>query len=175
MEDPDEKNLDEVEGNFVKRMKKGFGKYQGKLPFKCFSCGGIGHYASRCPKRVERNKHREGKENKGKMIKRAYYVNEDVGISDDESNYGDFDHNECLLLDLKDESTLERCQKECTPKKIEDTVVSFLHAKQEKNYWVVDSGCSNRMTSEKSKFVKLKKYDGGFVKFGDDLGARIVG
>ena len=30
-------------------MKKGTGKYKGKLPLKCFSCGKIGHFASKCP------------------------------------------------------------------------------------------------------------------------------
>ena len=30
-------------------MKKGSGKYKGKMPFKCFNCGKIGHFASKCP------------------------------------------------------------------------------------------------------------------------------
>jgi hypothetical protein len=35
---------DEIEENFVKRLKKGSGKYKGKLPFKCFNYGKIGHF-----------------------------------------------------------------------------------------------------------------------------------
>ncbi|MDL1135896.1 hypothetical protein PS057_21425, partial [Yersinia pestis] len=35
---------DELEAQFIRRLKKGSnGKYKGKLPFKCFNCGGVGH------------------------------------------------------------------------------------------------------------------------------------
>jgi hypothetical protein len=42
-------DLDDIEAKFVRRLKKGSGKYQGKLPFKCFNCGKIFHFASKCP------------------------------------------------------------------------------------------------------------------------------
>jgi hypothetical protein len=42
-------DLDDIEEKFVRRLKKGSGKYQGKLPFKCFNYGKIGHFASKCP------------------------------------------------------------------------------------------------------------------------------
>ena len=37
----------------MRRLKKGSGKYQGKLPFKCFNSRNIGHFASKCPHKKE--------------------------------------------------------------------------------------------------------------------------
>ena len=39
---------DEEIANFVRKLKRGTGKYKGKLPLKCFSCGNMGHFASKC-------------------------------------------------------------------------------------------------------------------------------
>jgi len=50
----DESELEELEGLLVKRLLGGSGKYEGKLPFKCFACKKIGHFASRCPERVSK-------------------------------------------------------------------------------------------------------------------------
>jgi hypothetical protein len=44
---------DEIEAKFVKRLKKGSGKYKGKLPFKCFNCGRIGYFANKCPHKIK--------------------------------------------------------------------------------------------------------------------------
>jgi hypothetical protein len=38
-----ESELDEIEEKFVRRLKTGSGKYNGKLPFKCFNCGKVGN------------------------------------------------------------------------------------------------------------------------------------
>jgi hypothetical protein len=43
--------LDDIEDFFLRRLKKGSGKYQGKMPFKCFNCGNIGHFASKFPQK----------------------------------------------------------------------------------------------------------------------------
>jgi hypothetical protein len=37
------------EAQFVRNLKGGPGKYKGKLPFKCFNCGRIGHFVAKCP------------------------------------------------------------------------------------------------------------------------------
>ena len=39
----------EIEEKFMRRLKKGSGKYQGKLPFKCFNYGNIGNFANKFP------------------------------------------------------------------------------------------------------------------------------
>jgi hypothetical protein len=54
--------LDDIEANFVRRLKKGSGKYQGKFPFKCFNYGKIGHFSSKCPhKKMDQNSDDEKK------------------------------------------------------------------------------------------------------------------
>jgi hypothetical protein len=40
---------DAEEAHFVRKLKKGSGKYKGKLPFKCFNCGKVGHFVDKCP------------------------------------------------------------------------------------------------------------------------------
>jgi hypothetical protein len=67
--------LDEVEAYFIWRLKRGNGKYKGTLPFKCFNCVRIGHYAKKFP----------FEENKRFHKKRSLYSKEDNSASD-ESN-----------------------------------------------------------------------------------------
>lgn len=59
MEDIERENkeIEELEALIARRIPKGLvgSKYEGKVPFKCFSCNKIGHFASRCPKRAARN------------------------------------------------------------------------------------------------------------------------
>ena len=50
-----------------------------------------------------------------------------------------------------------------------------LKSKLESNKWYMDSTCSKHMTGDEAKFVKLKRKDGGYVRFGDKSKAKIVG
>jgi len=50
---------EEEESNFVKNLQQGSGRFRGKLRFKCFSCGRVGHYATKCPHKDKLDKGKE--------------------------------------------------------------------------------------------------------------------
>jgi hypothetical protein len=102
---------DEIEAKFVKRLKKGSGKYKSKLPFKCFNYGKIGHFANKCPHKgkdqtcddEEKHKHKKFfKENNFK--KKSLCVNNDDDPSDDEDNESSIEDklNEFILMAKED-------------------------------------------------------------------------
>ena len=95
----------------MKRLKKGSGKYKGKLPFKCFNYGRIGHFANKCPHKgkdqtcddEEKYKHRNlFKENNFK--KKSLCINNDDDPSDDEDNDSSIEDklNDFILIAKED-------------------------------------------------------------------------
>ena len=49
----------EEESNFVKNLQRGSGRFKGKLSFKCFACGRVGHYVAKCPHKDKLDKGKE--------------------------------------------------------------------------------------------------------------------
>jgi len=78
------------EDNFVRNIKRGIGKYKGKLPLKLFNYGEVGHFANKCPyaRNVNNNlkeyssfkRYKKSKTKKKKIFyrqKKNIYTNED--------------------------------------------------------------------------------------------------
>jgi hypothetical protein len=103
-------DIDEIEANFVRRLKKGSGKYKGKLPFKCFNYGKIGHFSSKCPHKIKEQTYDDEENHKHKKVykennfkKKILCVNNDDDPSDDESNDSSIEDkiNDIMLIDLE--------------------------------------------------------------------------
>jgi hypothetical protein len=97
--------LDDIEAKFVRRLKKGSGKYQGKLSFKFFNCGKIGHFASKCPHQKkdqnsdDENKYKHKKYNK----KKSLVANNDNSSEDTDSDSSCEDKANDFMLMAKED------------------------------------------------------------------------
>ena len=71
-------------------------------------------------------------------------------------DYDSSDEDEIVYIVVKDESDDEN-----------DKMALISHVSKN-DTWIIDSGCSHHMPSDKSKFEHLEHYDGGSVRFGND-------
>lgn len=115
----------------ARRLPKGVGKYEGKLPLKCFSFNKIGHCASRCLERFSKEKPRKYQP---RYPKKCYY-GVDEGVIDEESDKDrkTDDYWGFIYIKEKDPSTTMN---------VERDLVTHVEVKDE---WVINSGCSHHM------------------------------
>ena len=101
----------------MRKLKRRTGKYKGKLPLKSFKCGRIGHFASKCPYKINPNNDDEKncnkniifqkykKENNGRSAKsKNIYSREDINSSNDDSN-SDNDSKKVLFMAMDTKET----------------------------------------------------------------------
>jgi hypothetical protein len=101
----EDSELDEIEAKFVRRLKKGSGKYQGKLPFKCFNYGNIGHFSSKFPhKKKDQNSEVEEKYKSKRFGKSKILCvnNEDSSRDTDSDSSCEDKVNEFMLMSKED-------------------------------------------------------------------------
>lgn len=170
----EERELEQLEALIVRRVPKGVGKYEGKFPFKCFSCNKIGHFASRCLKRMSKYDSDNWKPNPKYQLKykknkdmKCYYVVDDECDEFEQVNSGNGKYWVFIAIKEDDLKTIDLAS--CIEEKALTTKI------EEKDEWVVDSGFSHHMTSDKRKLVRMEKYDGGIVRFGDKKSCVICG
>jgi hypothetical protein len=97
--------LDDIEAKFVRRLKKGSGKYQGNLPFKFFNCGKIGHFSSKCPHQKKDQNSDDEKKYKFKKYskKKSLCANNDDSSEDIDSDSSCEDKvNDFMLMAMGD-------------------------------------------------------------------------
>jgi hypothetical protein len=89
----------------VRRRKKETDKYQGMLPFKCFNCGKIGHFASKCPHKKQDHNSEGEKKYKSKRFgkKKSLCVNNDDSLRDTDIDSSCEDKvNDFMLISKED-------------------------------------------------------------------------
>ena len=57
----------------------------------------------------------------------------------------------------------------------EDEKTTLFSYVNKSDRWIIDNGCSNHMNGDKDKFEDIGLYNGGCVKFGNDIPCAIKG
>ena len=102
--------MDVIKAKFVRRLKKGSGKYKDNMPFKCFNCGKIGHFASKFPHKQKRQTSDDEenytfkKYNKEAKYKKESLCANDVDSSEEIDNNSSCEDkvNNCMRMAIQD-------------------------------------------------------------------------
>jgi hypothetical protein len=108
------------EANFIRKLQKGSGKYKGKLPFKCFNCGKVSHFSSKCPypkedPEDEENKTKQYKKKEKPNYKKRFYKGKNNFYSKEENNSSskssdndESDDDEVLFSGIEESNEIEK-------------------------------------------------------------------
>jgi len=128
---------EEDEVNFVKKLQQGFGRFRGTLPFKCFACDRVSHYAAKCH---HQDKYEKGKEytkwNRKQVVNKIiYYTHEDSdGLSNSHEDENNNDYR--LLMAYDDDSFWDALEEDDLREEM--SKLNFFFRRKEYDYRYLD-------------------------------------
>ena len=130
-------------------------KESSKKDVMCHYCKQIRHFKSESPL-LQKKEERKKSKKKGLLL----------------STWEDLE-NDSTPSDEEDEDEEEHVAHLCFMANREDELC--LTSNKKNDVWYLNSGCSTHNTRKSSMFLQIRKYNGGYVTFGDNAKGNIVG